>query len=155
MRFSIGRWLNFLNGSIPPYAPILKFLGGFLQIFAGIFPLMETWFDIQYKRRHLTSKRSARDTTRVLAKTPFAAAKLLFSSLRRNCPAGVYEVIAIAPAFGLTESFQRVAKSARKAVRRAKQSQERLEVLRAIARGAKTSPEPQTFEEPDAAVLSI
>lgn len=96
---------------------------------------MDNWFDIQYTRRHVNRKPAVADRARVLAKTPAAAIRFLLNSLRRNSRAGVYQVVAVAPANGGCDVAAVAA--AKKALRRAGLAKSRIAILKAIVRGAK------------------
>lgn len=97
---------------------------------------MNALFDIQFTRRHITRCRAKSAALRVSGKSPVAAARYLLRTLRRENPQGVYSLVSVAPA-GTDASFAAQAERARRAVRSRKHTGERLEVLRAVARGTK------------------
>lgn len=99
---------------------------------------METWFDIQYTRRHVNRKRAVPDRARVLAISPGASVRFLLATLHRNSRAGVYRVVAVSPADKNNASFQATIRAAKKALRRSKTAACRIELLQAIVRGGKT-----------------
>ena len=93
----------------------------------------ENIFEILFTRRHITRKRAAKCTLRVSGKTPASAARYLIRDLRRRNSQGVFSLVSIAPVVA-SETFLSQVQRARKALRKA--SGERLEILRAVAKGA-------------------
>ena len=91
-----------------------------------------TFFDISFTRRHISRRRSVKTTLRVSGKTPASAARYLIRNLRRSQPQGVFTLLRVEPSAS-TDTFLNYATRARKAMRKAQG--ERLEILRAVAKG--------------------
>ena len=111
---------------------------------------MESWFDITYRRRHMSRKMSVLDRARVLGKSPLAAAQYLMKVLRKGNSQGVYTLVSISPVVP-DEGFANVVARARKAIRRNREMPAaRKEIFQAISRGMHVSVQPRVVApQPD------
>ena len=97
---------------------------------------MNALFDIRFTRRHITRSRATSSALRVSGKTAVSAARYLLRTLRRENAQGVYSLVSVAPVVAAA-AFAEQATRARRAVRSGKATGERLEILRAVARGTR------------------